>query len=414
VPADTTLIIRVLGTGFTDGSQVSWELAGEPTTDVITSGPVTFVSPKELHAPVTVTPNARLANYDVVVTAVGGKKGIGVERLEVVAKFNPLPEPTWAYQSNAHDVNDAGVVVGSANYASGEVRAMRWVPSGGGWLAQELGPGEAVAVNEQGDVVRRYLDSAAGTWTWHSWVLTAAGSEVYLGAVFVNGISDAGNLVGAIDTGGAYAYAVWRRQSAASWAEPVQLPGTATHPVAWVSDIGGNETIAGWVNHGTLDVDERPVVWTFDGSGWTGPAIVDAQAYGRARDVNSHGEIAGRSTSCASGCPARPTYWSAVGATKQLLADPYYGASGPGTAWVVGLNSASQIAGNAAVPVGRKGALVTHAVLWPSPVASRYLDLGAARAAWFSEAHALNETGLVAGVYRQADGRRHAVVWRTP
>lgn len=412
VPADTALIIRVLGSGFTDGAQVSWELAGEPTTEVTTSGPVTFVSPKELHAPVTVAPDARLASYDVVVTAVGGKKGIGVERLEVVAKFNPLPEPTWAHQSNAHDLNDAGVVVGSASYVSGDLRAMRWVPSGAGWLGQELGPGEAVAINGQGDVVRCYLDP--GTNTWHSWVLTSSGAEVYLGAVFVSGISDSGNLVGAIGTGGAYAYAAWRRQSATSWAAPVLLPGTATHPVAWASAIGGNETIAGWVNHGTLDADEWPVVWTFNGSGWDAPIVVDGQSYGRARDVNTEGEIAGRSTSCASGCPTRPTYWSAAGAARQLLADPYYGASGPGTAWVVGLNGASQITGNAAVPVGRKGALVTHAVLWPSPTASRYLDLGAARAAWFSEAHALNETGLVAGVYRQADGRRHAVVWRTP
>jgi len=412
VPADTALIVHVLGSGFTEGSQVSWELAGVPTTEVTTSGPVTFVSPKELHAPVTVEANARLASYDVVVTAIGGKKGIGVERLEVVAKFNPLPEPTWAYQSNAHDLSDAGVVVGSASYPNGDLQAMRWVPSGGGWLAQELGPGEAVSMNEQGDVVRRYLDP--GTNVWHSWVLTSAGAEVYLGEVFVSGISGAGNLVGAIDTGGGYAYVAWRRQSATSWAAPVLLAGTATHPVAWVSDIGGNETIAGWVNQGTLDADEWPVVWTFNGSGWNAPAIVDVQAHGRARDVNPAGEIAGRSTSCASGCPARPTYWSAVGAARQLLADPYYGAAGPGTAWVVGLNSASQIAGNAAVPVGRKGALVTHAVLWPSPAASRYLDLGAARAAWFSEAHALNETGLVAGVYRQADGRRHAVVWRIP
>jgi len=410
VPADTALVIRVLGSGFTDGSQVSWTLAGEPTTEVTTSGPVTFVSSKELHAPVTVVQDARLASYDVVVTAAGGKKGIGVERLEVVAKFNPLPEPSWAYQSNAHDVNDAGVVVGSASYSNGDLRAMRWVPSGSGWLAQELGPGEAVSMNERGDVVRRYLEPATNM--WHSWVLTSSGLEVYLGPVWVSGISDAGNLVGAIYSGGAWPYVAWRRLSEDSWAAPVLLPGTATHPSAWVSDIGGNETIAGWVNQGTLDVDEWPVVWTFNGSGWNPPAIVDVQAHGRARDVNSHGAIVGMSASCSSGCPGSPTFWSGVGAVRQLLADPYYGMT-PRTG-VVGLNDANRIAGIAPVPVGRNKAQVTHAVLWLSPTASRYLDLGAARAAWFSEAHALNETGLVAGLYRQADGRRHAVVWRTP
>jgi len=49
-----------------------------------------------------------------------------------------------------------------------------------------------------------------------------------------------------------------------------------------------------------------------------------------------------------------------------------------------------------------------------TPTASQYLDLGAARAAWVSEARALSDAGLVAGIYRQPDGRQHAVVWRFP
>jgi hypothetical protein len=164
VPADTILVIRVLGSGFTQGSEVSWALAGEPTTSVTTSGSVTFVSPKELHAPVTVSPDARLASYDVIVTAAGGKKGIGVERLEVVAKFNPLPEPDWANVSNAYDVNSGGVVVGSGRDAQGAPRALRWIPAGAGWVAEELGPGEAVALNERGDVVRRYANPGDNNW----------------------------------------------------------------------------------------------------------------------------------------------------------------------------------------------------------------------------------------------------------
>jgi hypothetical protein len=412
VPADTVLSIRVLGSGFTAGSEVSWTLAGEATTEVTTSGPVTFVSSKELHVPVTVVPDARLASYDVVVTAIGGKKGIGVEKLEVVAKFNPLPEPNWAVLSDALDLNDRGVLVGSGRDAGGSPRALRWVPGGASWLVEELGPGEAVSINEQGEVVRRNWDPAANS--WHSWVLTSNGTEVYVGAVWVSGISDSGNLVGAIDTGGAYAYAAWRRTSASSWSGPVPLPGTATHPSSWVSRIGDGDVIAGWVNKGTLDADEWPAIWPFDGSGWDAPVIVDTQAHGRARDVNVHGEIAGSSAPCASGCPGRPTFWSGVGAVRQLLADPYYGINGISTASIVGINNSTRIAGNAVIPVGRKGALVTHAVLWASPTVSEYLDLGAARAAWFSEARAISDAGLVAGIYRQADGRQHAVVWRFP
>jgi uncharacterized membrane protein len=245
-------------------------------------------------------------------------------------------------------------------------------------------------------------------------VRTSSGTEVSLGTVFVSGISDAGHLVGAIDTGGAYAYVGWRRLSETSWAAPVMLPGTASHPSAWVADIGDGDVIAGWVNKGTLGADEWPVVWTFSGNGWKAPVLVDTELGGRARSVNVHGAIAGSSVSCMSGCPARPVFWSSVGAERLYLADPYAGAGGQSSAVVVGLNDGAQIAGNAAVPTGKRGALVTHAVLWTSPVTSRYLDLGAARAAWFSEARAISDAGLVVGVYRQADGRQHAVVWRFP
>ena len=51
VPADTVLSIRVLGSGFTAVSEVSWTLAGEATTEVTTSGPVTFVSSKSCTRP---------------------------------------------------------------------------------------------------------------------------------------------------------------------------------------------------------------------------------------------------------------------------------------------------------------------------------------------------------------------------
>ena len=51
VPADTVLSIRVLGSGFTAGSEVSWTLAGEATTEVTTSGPVTFVAQRSCTCP---------------------------------------------------------------------------------------------------------------------------------------------------------------------------------------------------------------------------------------------------------------------------------------------------------------------------------------------------------------------------
>ena len=418
VPADTILTIRVLGSGFTAGSQVSWQLAGSPTTKVSTSGPVIFVSSKELEAPVTVQADAPLTSYDVVVSAAGGKKGIGVELLEVVAKFNPLPEPSSAYQSVAHDVTHAGVIVGGMRNSSGDRQALRWVPSGEGWVYEDLGSGEAVAVNEQGYVL--ILDWPDATHSaWRSRVRTPSGVEIDLGEVWVNGISETGTILGAIQNGARWTYVAWRRLSETTWDEPTILPGTASHPYASHASISRTEDIAGWVSMGVLDADEWPVIWTFDGVGWSGPIPVDTQQGGRAHVVGARGTIAGGSAPCTAGCPKRPTYWPAAGAVRELLADPWYGrvSGGGSTASAVDMNQADQIVGTALVPMnkrGRAGALVDHAVAWLSPSAVEYLDLGAAKAGGFSYGYAVNDHGLVVGLYRDEHGRGHAVAWRLP
>jgi len=414
VPADTALVIRVLGSGFTAGSQVSWELAGSPTTKVTTTGPATYVSSKELLAPVTVAADAPLTSYDVVVTAAGGKKGIGVELLEVVAKFNPLPEPSWAVRSKAYAVNGGGVIVGVAVTAGGESRAIRWTPLGDSWSFDDLGAGEAIGVNDDGLVAIRSYDAAAGG--WRSSVLTPSGSRIELGLVWLQGVGSTGTLIGQVQQGSELRAVAWAPAGEGAWDGPVELPGS---PNAQAIAVNGSDVIAGFLFGEYWDVDRRAVLWTPTAGGWSEPIAVDAGLGGHARAVTRRGSVAGGADPCASGCPSRPAHWAAPGAPRTLLADPLYGrvTDGRPTASVRGMNEREQIAGTALVPLparGRGSVYVDHAVAWPHPSAEAYVDLGAGHGSWFSEAQAISDAGLVVGFYRLPSGEAHAVAWWLP
>ena len=414
VPADTALTIRVLGSGFTPGSQVSWALAGSPTTKVATTGPVSFVSSSELRAPVTVQEDAPLASYDVVVTAVGGKKGIGVEMLEVVAKLHLLPEPDWAVSSSASDVNDERVIVGSASDAADNIYALRWTPLDDSWTVEVLGVGSAAAINDDGYIVRRYYDTSARV--WYCSVITRSGAEVDFGGAYIHGISNTGTLIGWIEPNGEYVAVAWRQLTPTTWGPPIVLPAAGGNE--WGTGLNGisdNDDIAGYINRNGQE--EWAVVWEYAGGQWNPPVLVDTELGGTAFAVNVHGASAGASWPCwdpNGGCPSQPSFWAAVGAPRQLLADPFYGAAnGWVTALVHDMNNSNQIVGTARVPLGRRKA-ASHAVLWPSPASEEPVDLGAVVATWSSEAVAISDAGLVVGVSRMPNRNRHAVAWRLP
>jgi hypothetical protein len=87
-PQGTTLEVRVLGTGYDQGSGAVWALQGDTafaTTRVKTNS-TTFLSSSELRANITIEGDASLALYDVVVVTKGGKRGIGIEKFEVTLK----------------------------------------------------------------------------------------------------------------------------------------------------------------------------------------------------------------------------------------------------------------------------------------------------------------------------------------
>lgn len=99
-PQDTTLDVRVLGSGFDKGSRAEWAIAGVPSSKVRTNS-TRFVSSKELVANITIALDAEPVLYDLLVTTAGGKKGIGTElfavRLKGSAVGQQAPDPRIAF-----------------------------------------------------------------------------------------------------------------------------------------------------------------------------------------------------------------------------------------------------------------------------------------------------------------------------
>ena len=128
VVQDTTLDIRVTGSGFDRGSKAEFLLNGVVDPRVRTNS-TKFVKSNELVANVTVARDAVPTQYDVRVTTSTGKKGIGTELLTVI-QVNP--EIAWSnggiWVMNRDGSYKAEVAPSSNGNAS-------WSPDGNGTAA---------------------------------------------------------------------------------------------------------------------------------------------------------------------------------------------------------------------------------------------------------------------------------------
>jgi len=104
---DTTLDVVVSGSGFDQGSQAQWAIAGVPSAKVVTNS-TRFVNSKRLIANITIAVDADTGLYDVIVTASTGKKGIGTELFAIKTKVQDTPI-TATYRDATSDgvVSDA-------------------------------------------------------------------------------------------------------------------------------------------------------------------------------------------------------------------------------------------------------------------------------------------------------------------
>lgn len=413
VTTDTVITVRVLGSGFTAGSSISWALAGEATDAVTTVPPVLFVSPSEFRAKIAVRRDAPLARYDVVVTAMGGKKGIGVEKLEIVAKPILLPVPAWATSSAATDINDQGVIVGWGAGKTGPPRPLRWTPEGSDWVVEELSFEEPLEVPGFLDLTinnHGYIVLCKSTISGYDpcTVRAPSGVEVRIEPRSVQGLNDRGTIIG-FDQATARWVAL-RGLTSGTWSGPIPLPARVGYSVWGLMDINEEDGVAG----GIQDAAGRvwPAFWRWNNGGWAEPELVDTESSGVARAINDRGAMAGEAVWPCGGdyCPTWPTFWSSVQAPRALLPVEYNPQDRSNL--VQDMNDADLIVGTALFKVGKRGGSVTHAVVWrPGLGAPR--DLGAFRPSQYSEAYAINNGWPAVAVGRTLDASwsEHATAW---
>jgi hypothetical protein len=110
-PQNSTLQVRVFGSGFDNGSAVSFAIAGVTSSKVVATT-TSFVSSTELLANVSVAADADTVSYDVVVLTSSGKKGIGSELFLVSGD----PPTTWFVPLT----NSGLAVTADGKYLNGE------------------------------------------------------------------------------------------------------------------------------------------------------------------------------------------------------------------------------------------------------------------------------------------------------
>jgi uncharacterized membrane protein len=408
VTVDTMVTVRLTGTGFTDGVVATWLLDTAATTDVRTVSTV-WKSPSELEAVIAISPNAPLRDYNVRIRGKKGKQGIAVEKFRIVAKPIMLPAPGGS--STAIDINESGTIIGNGIDASGLNVAIRWTPVDTGWTYTILqGRGDAIAINDEGLIVRVAFDDVARS--WRSWILFPSGDVVDLGPARVRAISDDGTLVGlSFESLSKSSAAVWRRLSTSRWGEPQPLPHgySYTEPVDINAhgDIVGSAASAG---------ESFPVIWKYRDDRWQPPERVDLSLQSGARAINDGGAITGWMWPCDYGLPncyAVPAWWPAPGGTRRVLPTLYNS-----RASAFAMNNGNQVVGSALVhyqdgtlPLA---SLLWHAVVW-FPGSEWPEDLGAIRPSHVGEALAINNRGWIVGwmkdPYRPAE---HATLWKLP
>ena len=241
-PAGTTLDVRVLGSGFDNGSVVAFLLDGQPAPALQTNA-TRFVSKRELVANLTISFAAAVDLYDVAVTTSRGKRGVGIELFEV-------------------------------SYAVAELGTL-----GGG-------SSQAYAINEGGEVVgTSELSDDAGyhVFFWSDGVMEDVGVTGT-----PNSLSDNGRIVGLAGDGWTIPWrpAIWER-AGGPWTQ-ILLPVTgADNP--WATDINPQGTMA------VGGSENLPLVWTENAGQWAYTVLPMNGSNGYPMGINRFNQIVGQS-----------------------------------------------------------------------------------------------------------------------
>jgi hypothetical protein len=399
----TTLDVHVFGSGFTAGAAAEWAIAGVPNAAKVRTNSTTVVSASELVANITVSADADLAYWDIAVTLIGGKKGVGTEKFEVTT-------------AQVLGTGIGGYVMG----ASEQVSAVGYGDLSGAWVYDnisgatvDLGAGQAWGIDPTGTTALgrdggfipvAWLRAATGAWTKQFLPGGASGGNATSAAL----ASDGTLLVGgwtAVQLRRNETVplpAVWRRV-AGSWSAPVAyaIPGASggiydvtaggiaagraaqpdgsVHGMIWDSPTTYTvlDGIAYAINPaGTIVVGDRaglPVYWyRTAGGGWNAvgtalPLSCAGCTAGRANDVNDAGIIVGGSR--VSTGKSKATVWRLdMSAAVPTLVGAPVALSGLGAGSGGDNSSAAAITNTAPyVVVGAASSGSSVAVRWASP-----------------------------------------------
>jgi hypothetical protein len=326
----TTLDVRVLGSGFDPSSKAQWAIDGVSVGKVVVNS-TRYVSSGEVVANISVASDADLTLYDVIVSAVSGKPGIGTEVFLVALEEADLP--TAGSTSGAVAINDQAVIVGmTTDRSSGRPSRetpqypVRWDLVNGKWTMTKLSSvptvrAVATAINEANVIV--------GMSNLRATVWLPNGTSVDLGPGCATGINASNYIVGTVVTSTGFKGVVWVPTQGTWVAQDVPGAGNSNlyamyscwlAPLYAINDAGTLVGVAGgaakWIALGPTGP-------------WSNPIQLSPTLRGEAYAINDAGDIAGMLDV---GSGGSPHLWRANGEQTN-----YFG-YGSGMGFAFGLN----------------------------------------------------------------------------
>jgi uncharacterized membrane protein len=200
--------------------------------------------------------------------------------------FDLLPLPSDTLKSRANDINDAGIIVGSAwsDGIDGPGRAVAWYPAGGGYVTVDLGTlpdhpqSAATAINNPGDIVGY---SVIPGWSGGPAVLFTADGVTDLGALGFQArprdINDNRQVVGGS----------LRMDLATNLVEDLGRPDGSRDTILYA--INGLGQAAGTAILATSTDDDHAVARFSDGAGWE--VLSGSGPYNFGYGINDQGDV---------------------------------------------------------------------------------------------------------------------------
>ena len=386
---DVTLDVRVLGTGFGQGSRAVWRRNGDTafaTTRVKTNS-TTFVSASELRANIKIEADAHLGPYDVMVVTAGGGSGIGSGKFGVTLSIAIIDLGTGD-SSGASGVNNLGQIVGTmgGEFGTPGSRAFLWENG----TIRDLGvlPGmtysSAEKINESGEVV-----GASGNGSEQlAFVWTEAGGMRALSSLGgshsgAHAINDHGDIAGESKVPGFNStdiHAVVWRNGVITDLDPVSAEGSRAWGINNSGEVVGRFGL-------------RAFVWPPGGPGHVLEPRTGVVDNDNALGIDDAGRIVGFRRRTADG---------------QLVA--YLWTAGVFREWgsgsnATGINSRGQVVG---VANGAFTAGAGNPFIWEGDERNLGLLPGMDR----GQALDINDNGWVVGVVSALGGRSRAVLWK--